>query len=253
MYLTGIFLFFLIIIGGPIAYKILSIPATCFDGKQNQGETAKDKGGPCVLLDERYLQPQSIAWARSFRVRDGSYNAVAYIRNPNVSAGVESVPYHFSLYDAQNILVAERMGTTYIMPGGITPVIETGIPTGNRSAVHTYFEFTDSLAWKQMKNISSAITISNMTVTNMESEPRVSAVARNTSVETLHNVSFVAVVFDPSGNAFQTSSTIVDTLPPDASTPITFTWPDSFPAVVGHVDIIPIVAPKIVSPQTSGR
>lgn len=247
-YLTGIFLFFLIVIGGPIAYKILTIPQTCFDGKQNQGETAIDKGGPCILLDERYLQPQSIMWARSFRVRDGSYNAVAYIRNPNENAGVESVQYRFSLYDAQNILVAERTGTTYIMPGGITPVIETGLPTGNRIAVHTYFEFTAPLAWKHMNNVSSAITISNTTVADTASAPQVSATALNTSVETLNKVSFVAVLFEPNGNAFQTSSTIIDTFPPDASQVITFTWPDPFTSEMGHVDIIPVIAPVVTPP-----
>lgn len=252
-YLSGISLFFLIVIGGPIAYKVLSIPETCFDGKQNQTETAIDKGGPCVLLDERYLQPQSVLWSRSFRVRDGSYNAIAIIRNPNESAGVEAVSYRFSLYDAQNILVAERFGTTYIMPGGITPVIETNLPTGNRFAAHTYFEFTAPLAWKHMKNVSSAVKMSNTTVADTASGPQVSGDALNTSVAVLHKVSFVAVLFEPNGNAFQTSSTIIDTFPPDTSRAVVFTWPDPFTSEIGHIDIIPSVAPEVTPPAESGR
>ena len=248
LYLTGVGLFFLVVIGGPIAYKILTIPETCFDGIQNQTETAIDRGGPCAIRDERYLQPHAVLWARAFRVRDGSYNAVTYIQNPNESVGVEAAQYRFGLYDSQNVLIAERFGTTYIMPGGITPVLESRIDTGNRIVAHTYFEFTAPLVWKQMKNISSAITINNKTVDMATGVPRVSAISSNTSVAQINNVSFVAVVFDPSGNAIQTSATTIDVFPSDTSNKIVFTWPDLFTSDVGHVEILPSVAPRIVSP-----
>src|SRR3989344_2514809 len=134
-YLTAVILFFIVVVGGPIAYTILSIEPTCFDGKQNQGETVPDKSGPCSILDERYITPYAVMWARSFEVRSGSYTAVAYIGNPNPEAGVALAHYRFGLYDSQNILIAERVGATFIMPGGITPVLEGGIdPAGNAFA-----------------------------------------------------------------------------------------------------------------------
>src|SRR5688500_12187120 len=123
IYLTGTILFFVVVIGGPITYKILSVKPTCFDGKQNGGETAPDKGGSCLVLVEGRITPYGVMWARSFEVRNGAFDAVGYIENPNPSAGVERAQYHMGLYDSQNILVAERTGTTYIMPGGITPVL----------------------------------------------------------------------------------------------------------------------------------
>jgi len=46
----------------------------------------------------------------------------AYIENPNDGAACASVAYHLGLYDSENVIVAERTGTTFIMPGGITPV-----------------------------------------------------------------------------------------------------------------------------------
>ncbi len=52
-YLTGVILFFVVIIGGPVAYLILSVAPTCTDGTQNGGETGIDIGGPCPLLDAR--------------------------------------------------------------------------------------------------------------------------------------------------------------------------------------------------------
>ena len=245
LYISGIVLFFLILFGTPIAYKILSVPATCFDGLLNQGETAIDKGGPCLLLDERYLQPHAILWARGFRVRDGTYNAIAYVQNPNESAGVERVGYRFKLYDAENILVAERLGVMYIMPGGITPVLESRIDTGFRNVSRTYFEFTEALVWKRMKDRSTAIVVSDKNTLDPFGMPQVTATARNRSVETLNKVSFAAAVFDPQGNAIQASATAIDVFPSETSKDLIFTWPDPFVSDVGHIEILPIVSPVL--------
>src|SRR5271163_398052 len=107
-YISGIILFFAVIIGVPILYEISKIPSSCqppFTADQGPGSVA---GGPCLILDDSYLEPHAILWARSFHVRDGSYNAVAYIQNPNPNAGVVSAGYQFSLYDSENVLVAQK-------------------------------------------------------------------------------------------------------------------------------------------------
>lgn len=244
LYISGITLFLVIVVGGPIAYKIATIPPSCHDGKQDQGETSVDRGGPCLLLDDNYLQPHAILWARSFQVRDGSYNAVAYIENPNADAGVASANYQFSLYDSNNVLIAQRTGTTYIMPGGITPVFTAGISTGNRIVAHTYFTLTDpSLVWERMSNPTSPISVADEQVSNTGTEPQVSAVAANSSVSDISGVSFVAVVFDTGANAINASATQVSRLPAGGQTQIGFTWPDPFTTTVGSVDIIPLMPP----------
>src|SRR3989344_4168769 len=126
IYAIGVILFFLIVVGGPLLYSYLKTPPTCTDGRQNQGETSVDKGGPRPLLDTSSLSPSAILWTRSFYVRSGSYDAVAYIQNPNQEAGVRAVSYRF-------VLIAERTGAAFLMPGGITPVFEGAIDTGNRT------------------------------------------------------------------------------------------------------------------------
>ncbi len=244
LYITGIILFLLIVVGGPITYKIATIPASCHDGKQDQGETAVDRGGPCLLLDDHYLQPHAILWARSFRVRDGSYNAVAYIENPNPHAGVPAANYKFSLYDSQNILIAEQTGTTYIMPGDVTPVFTSDINTGNRIVAHTYFALTDSvLKWERMSNPTSVVSVSSKQVSNTDTDPQLSAIARNSSVTDLTNISFVGVVYDTAANAINASATILPRLSGDSQLRIGFTWPDPFAVVVGTEDVIPIMPP----------
>src|SRR3989338_11227858 len=100
-------------------------------------------------------------WARSFEVRSGSYTAVGYIGNPNPEAGVALAHYRVGLYDSQNILIAERVGTTFIMPGGITPVLEASIDTGNREVVHTYLQIIgEALVWESMASPAAKVMIS---------------------------------------------------------------------------------------------
>lgn len=243
-YATGVIIFFLVVIGGPIAYKILSKPPTCSDGIQNQGETSIDKGGPCPILDERTLVPASVVWARSFRIRDGSYNAAAMLQNPNGQAGVRSVGYHFGLYDADNVLIAERTGTTFVMPGGVTPVFEGNIDTGNRVVAHTYFDFTEAPVWERLADTSSIIALSNIEITDTGTLPRVTADAKNTSVGDVGALTFIAVIYDPAGNAFAASQTTLSGLSAGESQHIIFTWPAAFNVSVGRIQIVPLSPPQ---------
>ncbi|MDP3965428.1 MAG: hypothetical protein Q8Q13_01385 [bacterium] len=242
IYLSGVITFLIVVIGIPVvryAYR----PATCVDGIQNQGETASDKGGPCPVLDERALSPASILWSRSFTVRDGLYSSVAYVVNENAGAGVKSVRYRFGLYDAQNVLIAERTGTMFIMPASITPVYEMNINTGNRAVARTYFEFSEALIWERLKNESAAILVSDREVTGVETSPRLTAIAENGSVSAILGLSFVTVIFDPSGNARAASMTSLPRLNAGEKQQIVFTWPVRFVWPVGRIDIFPLVSP----------
>lgn len=242
-YGAGTFLFFAVLIGVPM-FVWLYEPSTCSDGKQNQDETAIDKGGSCPLLDERTLNPISVLWSRAFPIRGGLYSAVAYVENPNEMAGALEVHYRFGLYDERNIVVAERRGTTYILPGSITPVFEGAMGTGNRTVARTYFEFTSRPVWERMHNAASALAVSNKTVTTPESKPRLSSRVKNTSVKPILNPSFVAVIFDPAANAFVASATTLSRLAPGEEQELVFSWPDPFGSIVGRIDVLSLLPPE---------
>lgn len=242
MYITGVALFFVVVVGFPLLYKYITIPPTCVDAIQNQGETSVDRGGPCPLLDENSLQAHAVLWARAFRVRDGSYNVAAYIQNPNREAGVQEAHYRFALYDSQNVLVADRVGTTFLMPGTITPVFESRIDTGTRIVTRSYFEFTEPLVWERAENAALAVSVGNKQVSNTKT-PRITADVQNTSVAHIFDLRFVAIVFDPAGNAFAGSATALSRLDGGESTELIFSWPDPFPSQVGRVDVLPVIEP----------
>ena len=218
-------------------------PATCFDGTQNQTETAIDRGGPCTLLDERSLTPHAVLFSRAFPSRPGFHNAVAYIENPNANAAVPAIPYRFTLHDENGILVAEREGVAFIMPNAITPIFEGTIPTGNRAVARTFFEFRAPLVWERAESSTDDIEVSGRVVSRTDG--RVSAAVENTGVADKDNILFVAVVFNTAGNAFAASQTTVVRLSPDRKENITFSWPQGLPESVARVDILPVLKPSI--------
>lgn len=243
-YIFGVIAFFGLLVAIPALYWYTSIKESCFDGIQNQGESATDKGGPCQLLDERTLTPHAILWTRAMQVRDGSYGVIAYVENPNESAGVKIAPYRFRLYDERNVLVAERDGAAYIMPGAITPVYEGAIDTGNRKVARAYLEFTAPLVWERLFDATRPLIIATKELTEPGTSPRLSARVQNTSVSDLHDVEFIAAVFDTAGNAFASSATVLAELGDGEEKEIVFTWPDAFPYLPGRTDIIPLLPPK---------
>jgi hypothetical protein len=192
-----------------------------------------------------------VQWARSFSVRGGLWAAVAYIENPNENGGVREVPYRFRLYDDRNVLVAERQGATFIMPGAVTPVYEGGIETGNRSIGRTFFEFGAPLVWERMQSDAEAILVTGKTLSGERSEPRVEAFAENTSVAEIRDARFVAVIFDPTGNAIAASHTVIPIFRPGAREGIVFTWPDPLEDSVGRVDVIPLARPTVAASEGS--
>ncbi len=250
LYTIGVLIFLGVVTSIPLAI-ILHEEPTCFDGILNQGETSPDHGGPCILLDENSITPIANIFARAFHVKDGTYAAVAYIENPNSGAGVEKVKYRMALYDSENVLVAERVNTTPIMPGGITPVFEGGIDTGNRFAARTIFQFVEQPVWMRMKNVASVVTVTRDPVVDQNTTPRLNAKVENTSVADIQDLTFVAVIFDPAGNAFAASQTALDRLNTKEKKDIVFTWPSPFETVVGRIDIFPVHTPVIAPLKTA--
>jgi len=241
-YIFGIFLFFAVVIGTPLAIWLYE-PASCFDGKLNQGEFSIDRGGPCKLLDERQLIPHATLWARTFKVEDGKYSGVAYIENPNHDAGALEAPYRFRLYDEKNVLVAEKEGHMFIMPGVITPLFIGNIETGEREATRAFFEFAGPLVWERLIDRSSFLVVRNKELTNVETQPRVIAVVDNKEVKDIENIEMIAVAFDSAGNAFAASSTVIPLLEGGESVSIVFTWPEPFLRRAARVDVLPSVIP----------
>lgn len=243
-----------IIYGGGVVFIVLSVlvpviffttyeAPTCFDGKRNQGESDIDRGGPCKLLDARFVQSEAVKWARPFEVRDGYYNAVAYVENPNKDAGAQEVTYQFKLYDKDNILISERFGKTPLFPGKVFPIFESRIDVGKRVPVRATFAFVTDIVWERMEDATRGLVVFNERMSDLDTAPRVDAEVKNTTLQAYRNVVLVATIFDASGNAINSSRTLVSAIKPGEALPIAFTWPIHFNKVAAKLDIVPLVLP----------
>lgn len=238
LYGGGVALFVLLVLGVPAFLWWYEAP-TCFDGVRNQGETSADRGGPCALLDETQVQNARILWARSFEVIPGVYNAVAEVENPNFDAGISETPYSFKLFDAQNILIAERRGTAYLSPNTIIPVFEGGIDTGARVPTRTFFEFLEAPQWERVEDPISGLSVGTRELTGEDSAPRLSATIENDSFEDISDIEVVAVLFNAQDIAIAASRTAIQRLPQQSSQTVVFTWPKAFNDPVARIQVTP--------------
>lgn len=241
----GLGLLLFLVLGIPIIVTLLDTNPTCFDKTQNQDEVGVDCGGVCTRLCSSQVHTLKTLWSRSFRVSEGRYNSVAYIENPNFDAGVHRIAYSFKLFDDRNILVAERVGETFISTNAITPIFEAAIDTGNRVPARTFFEFREAPVWERAENIPGLETES-VRMTNEERQPRIDALIVNDSVNEIFNIEVVATAFDSEGNAIGVSQTTIERLDPRSSQAVVFTWPRPFGRSVSRIDVVPRIPLKQV-------
>ena len=202
-------------------------PATCFDGSQNNLESGVDCGGGCEFLCPHEVAESVVLFSRSFEVSNDIYSAVAYVENPNFNIGNESVEYTFKFYDANNLLITERKGRTFIAAGQISPIFEGPIDTGGIEPARTVFEINDNDRWKYVKGVTgSPFIIKNKKLTNAGTLPRVDAQIENTSVDEYEDIEVVTVIFNAQENAIATSRTYIEKLPRKATESMVFTWPE---------------------------
>jgi hypothetical protein len=236
----GTILFLLIVY---LVWPFVTKAPTCFDGKQNGDELGIDCGGACDLVCSMQADPLVVLWSNSSEIVSGRYNSVAYVKNPNQYAGIPSISYEFRLYDADNLLIAERRGTTFIDANANTAIFEGAIDTGERVPVRTTFRFLNEnpewirIGQRDVGNISLIVTEKELV--NADTNPRVDALISNRSLYDVDNFDVVVVLYDRDGNLVNTSSTYLTSLGGGEERGISYTWPKPFEKEVISIEIIP--------------
>lgn len=225
---------------GTYVFNVLYEPANCFDGKQNGGEAGVDCGGVCELMCPHQIIEPIVHWQRLFEVAPGVYNVVAYVENQNPEAGVDEVGYRFSIYDADNVLLQERLGTMKLPPKSVLPVIESTLAAGKLRAARVSFAFTTDMVWKRRESDVPVLVLADEDLRDETTAPRIEAQLQNTDIVPQRNVRVVAIIYDRNDNAIATSSTLVEVVPAGGSVPIFFTWPQPFSDTVARFELIPL-------------
>ncbi len=243
-------LFYLLVVIGVIAaisavplWRVFNKPPSCFDGRQNQNEGGVDCGGPCSLACKEDVSPLVVEWSRAFKVEDGVYDIVSFVENQNSNYGAKKAIYHFKVYDKDNILIAEKFGKTYVKEREKFAVFEPGLKTGKRIPQRVFFEFDPEMSWEKLSTKPLGLSAKNKSISDIDSEPRLSATIVNESFSALKNIELVAVLYDINDNAIAVSSTVISSLDKNSSKEVTFTWKETFQVNPSRIDIIPRVNP----------
>lgn len=237
IYISGAILVFLFALALPTFFISYKAPS-CSDGVKNQGELGVDCGGPCSVLCKSEALPLIIRWQRAFRVKEGIYNAVAYVENPNPDSGIARIPYIFKLYDTDNVLIYERRGETFVPPKKVFGIFESNLTVGNRVPARAFFEFLGSPLWRREYVSEPALAITNKSLSGEESVPRLQASLENRGLSPLHDIEVVAILYDEGGNSVASSRTIVDKVDKNSAAPLVFTWSEPFIFSIAKIELV---------------
>lgn len=212
------------------------VAPTCFDSRQNGSERGVDCGGGCQLVCAFDVMAPTVEWARSFRVTEGQYNAVAYVENNNGSIATPALNYTFKLFDEQG-LITERQGTTALPANNTYPIFEGGIQTGNRVPRQTILELDPVREWYPSIRGRETFITNTFDLQGEGTTPRLDVEMSNQSFDDINDIEIVATIFDRSGNALTSSQTYVDRFGARTTESLTFTWPEPIAGTLRSCDV----------------
>lgn len=235
-YGSGFFVLFLLV-STALYSAFVYVPPTCFDGLGNGSERGVDCGGSCVRICTASVQQPSVVWAQSFKIIDGQYNAVAYIKNTNVVAATPELRYTFTLKD-NGVVIAERSGKTILPPNSVYPIFEGRIKTTDgKEPTETTITLEPVDLWQPAAVGADQFTVRDFSLTDADTRPRLKAVVENTELTTAENVEVVATIFSSAGVPLTASQTFIDSISPRSSKDTVFTWPNSIAKIVRSCEI----------------
>ena len=221
-------------------YPSFNIAPTCTDTKKNGDERGIDCGGACTKICQNDAAPLVIKWSRSFKVGEGIYNSFAYLENQNVQAAAQIIYYEFNLYDANNIFITTRKGSTYVPPNSRIGIFEPAVNTGKRVPKNTLFKLLSTADWEKVtEDESKQVIFAEATIpTNLEISPRLSLVVENPTVNLTRNIDVFAIIYDADNNALGLSKTIIDSMSSGTKKEVNFTWREPFAGEPKRTEII---------------
>lgn len=228
---------------GTFLYVNLHRAPTCTDGVQNQGETGIDCGGPCPYLCTAEQHAPIVSVQRVLPAGTGRVDFVSSITNTNPMAATKKVSYTVSLFGGDQILIQQFDGSVELPPGATVPIFIPNLSVGSQTMVHGFLTIaTTSIQWYALPTDPRVVpVVSNTTLTNASSTPRIDAVLTNASITSIDSMRVVVLVSDAGGNIIAASQTVVPTVPAQGQATATFTWNAPFPGTAATIKVIPIV------------
>ena len=234
-----IFMAAIVVLVGLPAFFVFYKAPTCSDGVKNGTERGVDCGGSCARLCPADFAAPKVLWAYSVRVVPGIYNALAYVQNPNPSVEARDLSYILKLYDAEGILVTQRVGKAFVPAGQRFAVFVAGIDVGKRTPVRATFEFAGEPNWRQGSPLTKLRVLDTSLDQGQGGKPSARVRVRNDAPDRSYaNVDATVILYDKNDNRVAFSKTVIPSIGPNETQTLYYTWPEPFGAGIVRTEVL---------------
>ncbi|MBN2197776.1 peptidoglycan-binding protein [Candidatus Wolfebacteria bacterium] len=187
---------------------------TCFDNRQNQGETGIDCGGPCLPCEIKTLVPLEASRTKYFSA-DGQTIILAEITNVNLNWAADSFNYSFDIYGENNLKLKKITNKSFIYSGEIKYIFE---PTEIEfeKIKNIIVSFSD-INWKESNNFPKP----NIQTRGIKTEPAndngtgaiVSGFINNNNPFGISKVRIIGILLNQNNIQLSASKTEIENIP----------------------------------------
>lgn len=217
--------------------------ASCFDGKQDQGETGVDCGGPCATACTMGVQPPAVLGVNVFATSPTTETFLAQIANTNANLAAQYFEFSFELVNASGTVLQSFPGASFLYNNEVKYVALVNQPVGSTTAASDASATwilaipTSTTEWVASSSFGPAplLTVENVaTVVSSSTAGATGSVlatgeVANSDTITFTNIFVIAVFKDANGNPIAASQTEIDSVAPDQTEPFSV----SYPAIAG--------------------
>ena len=226
---------------GFLLHNFLTPSATCNDGKQDQGETGVDCGGPCGACAVVAQTQDLVISEKAFAIgANNTYDAVARVENPNNATGATQFSYEFTLKDNTGAVIGKSDGTSFILPAEKKYIPSLGIATDGNAVPATIDIAITNVQWGQLPGIDKPA----LNIYNKRFDPLPGGVGgqaygllRNESTYDLNKIFIVVVLRDQGGKIIGINSTEKNTIRANEQQDFLLTWPYQLDGQVANIEM----------------
>ncbi|NCU41178.1 MAG: hypothetical protein EOM19_00450 [Candidatus Moranbacteria bacterium] len=237
IYILFFLILFLGFLGGSV--RLFSPDPTCNDGIRNQGEEAIDCGGSCLPCSE-IIEAEDIKVIETalLSISPDTYDAVAFIQNPNNLFGSGNFSYTFNFIDKSGSIVKTFQDTAYILPaqGRYLMLLEEKIE-GTPVRVEAHI---DAVTWEKFNEYEApSLTITNKAFEKVSSGTDYAVakgLVRNQSPYDFETVEIYVVLRDVLGEIIAMNRTDMQTVRSGEKRDFPVVWKYAFDGEVVSID-----------------
>ena len=213
-------------------YYFLKPKPTCNDGIQNQKEDGVDCGVPCAACRVVRFEDIAVLSYQSFPIGDGSYDALAEIKNLNKDHGAPEFQYVFNFYNVDKKLIGDRSGKSFVLANQTRYIIESNVQLSEPAAL-VDFMIVPGVSWRKQESYESDLPVFSV---KYELVPqgeigfaKVTGILENKTAYNFSSVEVDVVPVDGDGRPIAVGKTALDNLRFGESRSFTVLFYDKIP------------------------